>query len=273
MAAQQQQNPESGTTDASSPHCAGDRDHCAICGNGLGAELDFSFAYQPIVDLGSGRIYAHEALVRGPQGQSAASVLERIGESNRYSFDQACRVRAIDLACDLGLSERGGEKLSINFLPHAVYRPEVCIQTTLQAARRRGLEVSSIVFEVTEGERIEDGPWFAEILREYRRQGFLTAIDDFGAGYAGLRLLADFQPDLIKLDMDLVRNVDADPARQAIARSTVRLAQELGIALVVEGIETPGERDFFLHEGVALFQGYLFSRPSFRQLGEFALPG
>ena len=273
MAAQQQQNPESGTPDASSPHCAGDRDHCAICGNGLGAELDFSFAYQPIVDRGSGRIYAHEALVRGPQGQSAASVLERIGESNRYSFDQACRVRAIDLACDLGLSERGGEKLSINFLPHAVYRPEVCIQTTLQAARRRGLEVSSIVFEVTEGERIEDGPWFAEILREYRRQGFLTAIDDFGAGYAGLRLLADFQPDLIKLDMDLVRNVDADPARQAIARSTVRLAQELGIALVVEGIETPGERDFFLHEGVALFQGYLFSRPSFRQLGEFALPG
>lgn len=273
MAEQQPPKSVPDPADASSPHCGGDRDHCAICGNGLGGELDFSFAYQPIVDLSSGRIYAHEALVRGPQGQPAASVLERIGESNRYSFDQACRVRAIDLACDLGLTEREGEKLSINFLPHAVYRPEVCIQTTLQAARRRGLQVSSIVFEVTEGERIEDGPWFAEILREYKRQGFLTAIDDFGAGYAGLRLLADFQPDLIKLDMDLVRNVDADPARQAIARSTVRLAQELGIALVVEGIETPGERDFFLHEGVALFQGYLFSRPAFRQLGGAAQLG
>ena len=266
MAEHTQTTPTSGAPTPFTPHCGGDRENCAICGNGLGGELEFSFAYQPIVDLAAGRIYAHEALVRGPEGQSAASVLERIGESNRYSFDQACRVKAIDLACDLGLPERGGEKLSINFLPHAVYRPEVCIQTTLQAARRRGLDVSSIVFEVTEGGRIEDGPWFAEILREYRRQGFLTAIDDFGAGYAGLRLLADFQPDLIKLDMDLVRDVDTQPARQAIARATVRLAQELGIALVVEGIETPGERDFFLHEGVALFQGYLFSRPTFQHL-------
>ena len=266
MAAHEPRSTASASPDPSKPHCGGDRESCAICGNGLGGELAFSFAYQPIVDLAAGRIYAHEALVRGPEGQSAASVLERIGEANRYSFDQACRVKAIDLACDLGLPERGGEKLSINFLPHAVYRPEVCIQTTLQAAHRRGLDVSSIVFEVTEGERIEDGPWFAEILREYRRQGFLTAIDDFGAGYAGLRLLADFQPDLIKLDMDLVRNVDTQPARQAIARSTVRLAQELGIALVVEGIETPGERDFFLHEGVSLFQGYLFSRPAFQGL-------
>ncbi len=261
---------EAGPPAEATPHCGGDQENCSICGNGMRNELDFSFAYQPIVDLPARRIFAHEALVRGPSGQSAASVLERIGEATRYSFDQACRVKAIDLACDFGLLERGGEKLSINFLPHAVYRPEVCIQTTLQAARKRGLEVSSIVFEVTEGERIEDGPWFAEILREYRRQGFLTAIDDFGAGYAGLRLLSDFQPDLIKLDMDLVRDVDTQPARQAIARSVVRLAQELRIALVVEGVETPGERDFFLHEGVALFQGYLFSKPAFQNLPRIA---
>lgn len=256
----------SGSPDAPSVQCGGDRQGCSICGNGRGGEPDLRFAYQPIVDIRARRIFAHEALVRGPAGQSAASVLEVVGEANRYSFDQACRVRAIDLACDVGLIERGDEKLSINFLPHAVYRPEVCIQTTLQAARRRGLDVSSIVFEVTEGERIEDGPWFAEILREYRRQGFLTAIDDFGAGFAGLRLLADFQPDLIKLDMDLVRDVDKQPARQAIARSVIRLAQDLGIALVVEGVETVGERDFFVHEGVALFQGYLFARPALGSL-------
>ena len=270
MSHNMQESPGDAAPAPGAPHCGGDAQNCSICGNGLRNELDFSFAYQPIVDLPAGRIFAHEALVRGPDGQSAASVLDRIGEATRYSFDQACRVKAIDLACDYGLLERGGEKLSINFLPHAVYRPEVCIQTTLQAARKRGMEVSSIVFEVTEGERIEDGPWFAEILREYRRQGFLTAIDDFGAGYAGLRLLADFQPDLIKLDMDLVRDVDKQPARQAIARSVIRLAQELGIALVVEGVETPGERDFFLHEGVALFQGYLFSRPAFQGLARVA---
>ncbi|MDE2120658.1 MAG: EAL domain-containing protein, partial [Betaproteobacteria bacterium] len=118
--------------------------------------------------------------------------------------------------------------------------------------------------------RIEDGPWFAEILREYKRQGFLTAIDDFGAGYAGLRLLADFQPDLIKLDMDLVRHVDQQRPRQAIARAVIRMAEQMGIRLVVEGVESAGERDFFLHEGVSLFQGYLFSRPVFRGLAQAA---
>ena len=243
---------------------------CTICRDGSDAPLEFSFAYQPIVHLGSRTIYAREALVRGPQGESAGSVLQRIDDANRYRFDQACRVRAIESACESGLRERDHERLSINFLPHAAYRPEVCIQTTLRPAREHRLDVRDIIFEVTEGERIDDGPWFAEILREYRRQGFLTAIDDFGAGFAGLRLLTDFQPDLIKLDMDLVRNVDTLPPRQAIARSVIRLAQELGIALVAEGVESAGERDFFLHEGVEPFQGYLFARPQLRALANAA---
>ncbi len=247
---------------------AGAQPGCSICRDGMGCAFDFAFAYQPIVDLAHGRIFAHEALVRGPQGESAASVLDRIDEGNRYNFDQACRVRAIETACDLGLSDREGERLSINFLPHAVYRPEVCIQTTLQVARRRGLATHSIIFEVTEGERIEDGPWFAQILREYRKQGFLTAIDDFGAGYAGLRLLADFQPDLLKLDMDLVRGVDRQPARQAIARAAIRLAEDMHIALVAEGVETAGERDFLLAQGVTLFQGHLFCKAQFGALAE-----
>ena len=243
---------------------------CTICRDGNDAPLEFSFAYQPIVHLGSRTIYAHEALVRGPQGESAGSVLQRIDDANRYRFDQACRVRAIEAACESGLRERDHERLSINFLPHAVYRPELCIQTTLQIARQRDLAIGNVIFEVTEGERIEDGPWFASILQEYKRQGFLTAIDDFGAGYAGLRLLADFQPDLIKLDMDLVRNVDQLAARQAIARAAIRLAEELGIDLVVEGVQSAGERDFFVHEGVRLFQGYLFCEPRFRGLADAA---
>ena len=248
-------------------HCGHGETGCSICGAGRGEDLAFTYAYQPIVDLPARRIFAHEALIRGTQGESAGSVLSRVNDANRYSFDQACRVRAIELACDLDIVNRG-EKLSINFLPHAVYRPEVCIQTSLQIARERGLAVGNVIFEVTEGERVDDGPWFAEILHEYKRQGFLTAIDDFGAGYAGLRLLSDFQPDLIKLDMDLVRDVDTHPPRQAIARSMIRLAQELRIDLVVEGVETAGERDFFLHHGVRLFQGYLFSRPIFRGLAD-----
>lgn len=237
-------------------------DDCGGCGNADRLGFQFDYAYQPIVDMATRSIYAHEALVRGPRGEGAMSVLAQVNEANRYRFDQACRVKAIKTAAQLGLAQR----VSINFLPNAVYKPEVCIRTTLEAARTHGFPTERIIFEVTEGERVEDGPWLASILREYQRCGFLTAIDDFGAGYAGLTLLADFTPDLIKLDMALVRGVDASKARQAITRGMVRICEELGIRVIAEGVETASERDFFLGEGVTLMQGYLFGRPAFRAL-------
>lgn len=241
---------------------AGPTPPCPGCADAEKLVFAFDFAYQPIVDVTARSVWAHEALVRGPEAQGAGWVLDQVNEHNRYRFDQACRVKAIKTAASLGM----GSALSINFLPNAVYKPEVCIRTTLEAARVHGFPLERIVFEVTEGERVEDGPWLASILREYQRCGFLTAIDDFGAGYAGLTLLADFQPDIIKLDMALVRGVDTSPSRQAIARGMVRIGQELGITVVAEGVETAGERDFFLHEGVSLMQGYLFARPAFRAL-------
>ena len=190
--------------------------NCAGCGTTERLGFQFDYAYQPIVDVASRRVYAHEALVRGPEGESAASVLARVTERNRYRFDQACRVKAIKTAAQLGMTER----ISINFLPNAVYKPEVCIRTTLEAARVHGFPTERIIFEVTEGERVDDGPWLATILREYKRCGFLTAIDDFGAGYAGLTLLADFTPDIIKLDMALVRGVEASKSRQAVCAAS-----------------------------------------------------
>lgn len=237
-------------------------DDCGGCGQADRLGFQFDYAYQPIVDVARRGIYAHEALVRGPQGEGALSVLAQVNEANRYRFDQACRVKAIKTAAQLGLAER----VSINFLPNAVYKPEVCIRTTLEAARAHGFPTERIIFEVTEGERVEDGPWLATILREYQRCGFLTAIDDFGAGYAGLTLLADFRPDIVKLDMALVRGVDASRSRQAITRGMVRICAELGIQVIAEGVETASERDFFLSEGVTLMQGYLFGRPGFRAL-------
>lgn len=235
---------------------------CPGCGGPERVGFAFDYAYQPIVDVEARTVYAHEALVRGPTGESAGSVLAQVTEANRYRFDQACRVKAIRMAAQLGMQER----LSINFLPNAVYKPELCIRTTLEAARAHGFPIDRIVFEVTEGERVEDGPWFAQILREYQRFGFLTAIDDFGAGYAGLRLLSDFRPDLIKIDMDLVRRVDTDRPRQAIVRALVRLCEELGVQVIAEGIETPGERDFLRDAGIRLMQGYLFAKPRFQGL-------
>ncbi|WP_374437477.1 EAL domain-containing protein [Inhella sp.] len=231
---------------------------CESCARGDALGFDFRFAFQPIVDLGTRSVFAREALVRGTEGQGAGWVLDQVNDGNRYRFDQACRVKAIKMAAEQGLSER----ISINFLPNAIYRPEVCIRTTLAAARTHGFPLERIIFEVTEGEQVEDGAWLAEILREYRRTGFLTAIDDFGAGYAGLKLLADFQPDLVKLDMHLVRGIDADKPRRAIVRGLLSTCEELGIQVIAEGIETRAERDALADLGVRLMQGYWFARPS-----------
>ena len=240
----------------------GSRQDCVDCGKAERVGFQFDYAYQPIVDLRTATVFAHEALVRGPAGEGAATVLAQVNEHNRYRFDQACRVKAIKGAAELGVKE----SVSINFLPNAIYRPELCIRTTLEAARVHGFPVERIIFEVTEGERVEDGPWFAEILREYKRCGFKTAIDDFGAGYAGLKLLADFQPDLIKIDMDLIRHVDADRARQAIVKNLVRLCEDMGIEVIAEGIETLAERDFLRDQGIHLMQGWLFAKPAFKAL-------
>ena len=98
--------------------------------------------------------------------------------------------------------------------------------------------------------------------------GFRTAIDDFGAGYAGLNLLAEFQPDIIKIDMDLVRDINSNKAKQAIVSGIVFICKQLNIKVLAEGIETKAERDFLLNTGISLLQGYLFCKPAFQAIGK-----
>lgn len=235
---------------------------CTGCRSGETGEIAFEFAFQPIVDIRRRTIYAHESLVRGPEGQSAASVLAQVNDSNRYQFDQACRIKAVSTAARLGMQE----KLSINFLPNAVYRPELCIRTTFETAEQCKFPLERIIFEVTEGERVQDRAHLVSIFHAYRRFGFLTAIDDFGAGYAGLNLLAEYQPHLVKIDMDLVRNIDSHRPRQVIVASIATMCRDLGIEILAEGVETRAECEFLAQAGIPLMQGYWFSKPVFQGL-------
>ena len=102
--------------------------------------------------------------------------------------------------------------------------------------------------------------------------GFAMAIDDFGAGNAGLSLLADLKVDWVKLDMGLVRDCDADRARRLIIAGMVGVCRELGIGIIAEGIETWAEYTTLREIGVSYFQGYLFARPGFRALPMPTLP-
>jgi len=224
--------------------------------------FEFSMAFQPVVDLAAGRVHAYEALVRGPAGESARTVLGKVTAANRYAFDQSCRVKAIALASRLGV-QRTEASLSINFIPGAMYRPENCVRATLAAARRHQFPADRLIFELTEHEQITDYAHLERIFQVYRAHSFRTALDDFGSGFCGLGLLAHFQPDLVKIDMSLLRGLDTDTRRHTIVDGIAGICQALSIRVVAE---TVAELAALRALGVTLFQGYLFAKPGFEML-------
>ena len=127
--------------------------------------------------------------------------------------------------------------------------------------------------EVTESEVIDNQVEFAQLINEYRSQGLKVAIDDFGAGYSGLNLLADFQPDQIKLDMNLVRSIESRGPRQAIVRAIAQACRDLGIEVIAEGVETDVRGvPVVLGPGRAAVPGlYLFAGPAFESFPARAL--
>jgi EAL domain-containing protein (putative c-di-GMP-specific phosphodiesterase class I) len=243
---------------------------CQGCRSSAPLPFDFPMAFHPIVDLDRGVIWGYEALVRGTQGQPAGQILSQVDEGRQYKFDQACRVKAIELAGRL-FPRTDETRLSINFMPNAVYEPAACIRTSLETARRVGFDTRRIMFEFTENERMVDTKHVARIIAEYKRLGFITAIDDFGAGHAGLNLLANLQTDLIKIDMEIIRGVTDSAARQAIIAGILVMARALDITIIAEGIETEAELATLRDAGINLFQGFLFAKPALEDLPTVSL--
>jgi len=238
---------------------------CIGCRDGVDFDIPFAMAFQPIVDTTTGTAFAYEALIRGVDGAGAASILSRVTDANRYSFDQACRVKAIESAMAAGIME-GDARLSINFLPNAVYSPLACIQLTLRTTQAVGLPVNRLIFEFTENEEMGSPEHVASIIETYQKVGFSTAIDDFGAGHSGLDMFARFSPDEIKLDMELVRGIDTDRRRQAIVRGVVQMCNDLDTIVIAEGIETLEEAVALKELGVRYHQGFWYARPALETL-------
>ena len=236
------------------------RSACQGCQSGQPLDFDFTMAFQPIVDLSAARIWGYEALVRGTQGEGAGQILARVTDENRYKFDQAARVKAIEMAGRLLPND--GSRLSINFMPNAVYEPKACIKASLAAADRVRLDRARLMFEFTENERMPDVAHVQSIVSEYKRIGFITALDDFGAGYAGLSLLAKFHPDLIKVDMELVRGIGSEPAKQIIIAGIIAVAEALRITVLAEGVETELEARVLFEAGIPIQQGYYYAKPA-----------
>lgn len=225
----------------------------------------FSMAFQPVVDIRNNSIAAYEALVRGKNGEPAATVLKRDLGQDLYSFDQLRRISAIEMAAALGL-EASGADLCINFFPNEVHQAAACLDTTLIAAERVGILPRRLIFEINEREQVLHMDHLHSIVLEYRSMGLRTAMDDFGSGFAGLTMLAEFQPDIVKIDMALTHRIYERRASQSIVRAIVEICTDLGIEIIAEGVERREEMEMLQEMGIAQMQGFYLAAPAFEQL-------
>ena len=148
-------------------------------------------------------------------------------------------------------------------MPGAVYKPNICIRTTLAAADKYGFPREQITFEVVEGEKIADTAHLQNIIDYYKEIGFKVAIDDFGSGFANLDWLAKLAPDSIKIDMSLIRGIDTSNRKTLIVKALAELCSALNIDVLAEGVETKAERDILAELNIVKQQGYFFSPPLF----------
>ncbi len=207
--------------------------------------------FQPLYDMRRERIFAYEALVRGTT-QTFPGPMEilkgAVEEGVIAELGRLLRGMAIEGCPDfpLFLNIHPGE------LAHGLLiRPDDPIYSHDQP----------IYIEITESVPLTHFRWCNEVLTEMRSRDVNLAVDDLGSGYSNLKYIADLHPEVVKLDMSLIRDLDTSPRKKILVNAIVRLCVDLGAQVVAEGIETKGEYDAVLDTGAHLAQGYLLARP------------
>jgi EAL domain-containing protein (putative c-di-GMP-specific phosphodiesterase class I) len=219
--------------------------------------------FHPIVHVGdTSRVFAHEALLRG-QGRDGHP-LQPIDVF--HGAREAGLLQALDLAacrCAIRESAYLAEDVTVfvNFSPAMMDDAEGCLRSTMASIEAAGLAPERFVFEVIEADRIEDADQLKRVLDAYRRDGFRVALDDLGAGWSTLNLVHRLQPDFIKLDRELIREVNEDRVKDLIASKLLEIGRGLGIRTIVEGVETPAELEWAKARGADYVQGFLIARP------------
>jgi EAL domain-containing protein (putative c-di-GMP-specific phosphodiesterase class I) len=205
--------------------------------------FQFSFAFQPIVNASNQEIISFEALVRGPHGEPSNSVFAQVSNHDFGKFDEVCRQKAIHLASRLNITNN----LCLNLSAQGLY------------------EIDSSILETA---NLTDQHSLLQYLQLINDFGFKTSIDDFGAGYSGLKLLVKYQPTYIKLDRHLIGDIQEDMIKQCVFLGIQQICDRLSIEIVAEGVEHAAEYRWLSQAGVQIFQGYYFARPAFEALPE-----
>lgn len=217
--------------------------------------------YQPIVSLTDGTIYGYEALSRISNEELQMNIEQMFRLADRvnksWELEALCRTKALENASSQGLDKNLFLNVNSNIIHDEAFKKGF----TKKRLEKYGLDASKIIFEITERVAILDSNAFSGSINHYKNQSYGIAIDDFGAGYSGLNVIASVRPNLIKLDMHLVRDIDKDEIKQLLCKTMVNFGRSAGIQLIAEGIETDEELRTLIKLKVDYGQGYFLGIP------------
>lgn len=219
--------------------------------------------FQPILDVKTNTIYGYETLARGVNEDGTLVYPDKLftwakdGDMLFY-LDRACRESSLKTAAIKNIRA----KVFINFIPTAIYDPNHCLQSTVKWAKSLEFDPKNVIFEVVESENIEDIEHLKNILNFYKSKGFMVALDDVGSGYSSLNMIVQLLPDIVKVDREIVKDIDKNRANQSVFTAIVNIAKENNIKVLAEGIETKEEYLYLKDNGASLVQGYYFAKPS-----------
>ena len=218
---------------------------------------DINFAFQTIIDADEQEVVGFEALVRGIRKEPASLVMSRIPHNQRFAFDQACRIRAIEAAADFGIDGR----LHLNCTDIKAANVNLVAEVARHVARRHKIECSDIVLELNNLDAIGGAEPLARVRDAIVEAGFHTLADNFGQRDANLRPVAQFRPQQLKIAHRLVDNIHQQREAQAIVRGLIAMCQDLDIEVIASGVERGEEFGWLQDAGLSLFQGYFFAQP------------
>ncbi len=218
--------------------------------------------YQPIIDVVTGCVIAHEALLRvvDPQDGSVINPAELFEAAMHGGWHQALDQAARRSAIVGARHWLGDALLFINFLPSSIYNPAVCLRTTEAAARASGIPMKQLVFEVVESEHITSVAHLRHIFDRYHEMGALVALDDLGANHSTLSVAEELRPDVMKIDGAISRALP-EPDAVHFVEQVVALGAAIDSRVLIEGVEEPHQLECAVELGVDLAQGYLLGHP------------
>lgn len=232
------------------------------------------FAFQPIADFRTGKIYAYEALLRGQEKMGLKSIQELFDHAFDQGFlhclDMTLRAMAMDKFSQMSGKKR--TRLFFNLDNRILQSHDYEPGNTAEILPLYGLSPSIVTFEISEKHNITGDSWINRTLENYRDQGFSLAIDDFGTGYSGMQLLYICQPDFLKIDRFFISGIESDDRKRLFVSKLVELAKILGITVVAEGVETKEEFRSCREIGCDLAQGYYIGRPAMVPCSPAAMP-